>query len=300
MNPKISVIIPTYNRALKLEKNLQALKKQTLSKNDFEIIIVDDGSGKETQELLKKFQESLPQLNWIHKENGGAASARNLALQKAKGEIVLFLDDDVYASPDLLEHHFQFHQKNPEKEKTCLGYLQWTPNEEITPLMKWMTEGWKGPLMDFHNKKSGDLLTFWHFYTANLSVKKNLLQDEKFNEGFHSYGWEDTELAYRLWKKKNMKLIFVKEALAYHDHFMDLENFKQRMEKVGKSAVYFESLHPELNVIPKGFRKVLLALLSSRIHLFIWEKVSRICSKCKALYWYLLSKRYFLKGVKSV
>jgi glycosyltransferase involved in cell wall biosynthesis len=88
--PKVSVIIPTYNRAGVLTRAVQSVLAQTLQ--NFELIIVDDGSQDATREIVGGFEDS--RIRYFFKSNGGAASARNLGLSKAAGDFVSFLDSD--------------------------------------------------------------------------------------------------------------------------------------------------------------------------------------------------------------
>lgn len=98
---KISVIIPVYNVYDYLEKCLNSLVKQT-DKN-FEVIIVNDGSTDNSQEIIDKFVLENDNMYSFKKENGGQASARNFGLQKATGEYILFLDSDDYYEPNTIE-----------------------------------------------------------------------------------------------------------------------------------------------------------------------------------------------------
>lgn len=90
---KVSVIIPTYNRAHYLPATIESVLQQTFQ--DFEIIIVDDGSTDNTQEVLKPYLERSPnKIRYYYKENRGCASARNHGLEKANGKYIAFLDSD--------------------------------------------------------------------------------------------------------------------------------------------------------------------------------------------------------------
>ncbi|MDD5691365.1 MAG: glycosyltransferase [Candidatus Omnitrophica bacterium] len=96
-----SIIIPTYNRAEKLNRALASLKKQTC--RDFEVIVCDDGSTDHTEAVVERFSESLPVL-YVRGENfGGPARPRNNGLRLAKGEWICFLDDDDWWYPQKLE-----------------------------------------------------------------------------------------------------------------------------------------------------------------------------------------------------
>lgn len=88
--PKVSVIIPTYNRSNVVMETIDSVLMQTLS--DLEIIIIDDGSTDDTQTVIEGVKDN--RVRYYCKENGGAGSARNLGLSKAQGKYVAFLDSD--------------------------------------------------------------------------------------------------------------------------------------------------------------------------------------------------------------
>ena len=92
MNPLISVIVPCYNQAQFLDECLQSVLDQTYQ--NWECIIVNDGSPDHTEEVAKKWLEKDPRFRYIDKENGGLSSARNIAIREAKGDWILPLDAD--------------------------------------------------------------------------------------------------------------------------------------------------------------------------------------------------------------
>lgn len=98
---KISVIVPVYNVYDYLDKCLNSLVNQ--SDNDFEVIIVNDGSTDNSQEIIDKYVRENANMKSFIKENGGLSSARNYGLSKATGEYVLFLDSDDYYEPNTIE-----------------------------------------------------------------------------------------------------------------------------------------------------------------------------------------------------
>ena len=99
---KISVIIPAYNTEDYMEECLDSLLQQTIG--DIEIIVVNDGSTDGTYDILERYREEYPEkIKVFHKENGGQASARNLALKHAKGEYLGFVDSDDFISPGMYE-----------------------------------------------------------------------------------------------------------------------------------------------------------------------------------------------------
>jgi len=92
---KASIIICTYNRSSSLEKTLDALTEQTMSPESFEVIVVDDGSHDNTARVCTAIMPHLPHMKYIRLEkNSGLANAGNRAVTEAKGEYLLFTDDD--------------------------------------------------------------------------------------------------------------------------------------------------------------------------------------------------------------
>lgn len=98
---KYSFLVPVYNAGADLEPCVGSLLEQTFG--NFEIVLVDDGSTDKSGELCQNFAEKYQQIRAFQKPNGGAASARNFALEQAQGEYVIFVDGDDTVEPDLLE-----------------------------------------------------------------------------------------------------------------------------------------------------------------------------------------------------
>jgi len=107
---KISVIIPTYNRANFLLKTIQSVLDQSIL--PYEIIVVDDGSTDETQAIIKD-SPFYDKLIYLRQENKGVSSARNRGIDIAKGEWICFLDSDDIWYPSKLEKQIEFHKNNP-------------------------------------------------------------------------------------------------------------------------------------------------------------------------------------------
>ncbi|MFH1947428.1 MAG: glycosyltransferase family A protein [Candidatus Magasanikbacteria bacterium] len=100
MQPLISIVIPVYNRVHLLPLVLGSIKKQTYK--NIEIIIIDDGSTEDMENIISYFKNSFP-IIYIRQENRGAPSARNRGMLETKGEYVIFWDADVIGKPEMLE-----------------------------------------------------------------------------------------------------------------------------------------------------------------------------------------------------
>lgn len=100
---KFSLIIPVYNTYDYMEKCLESVIDQRDIKYDYEVIVVDDGSTDGSDKIMKKYEKKYPKIvHYVHKENGGVSSARNLGVEKSKGEYLFFVDSDDYLDPYIL------------------------------------------------------------------------------------------------------------------------------------------------------------------------------------------------------
>lgn len=100
-HPTVSVIMPAYNVDRYVRRAVESLQGQTLE--DFELLVVDDGSRDRTGDILDRMAERDIRITVFHNENGGAPAARNFALDRAKGEFIYFMDADDWLEPPMLE-----------------------------------------------------------------------------------------------------------------------------------------------------------------------------------------------------
>ncbi|MGN0377716.1 MAG: glycosyltransferase [Suilimivivens sp.] len=98
----ISVIVPIYNTVEYLPRCVNSIRRQTY--RNLEIILVDDGSTDNSGAMAEKFALEDKRVRVFHKENGGSSSARNLGIEKAKGDFIGFVDSDDYIEPQMYEH----------------------------------------------------------------------------------------------------------------------------------------------------------------------------------------------------
>lgn len=237
-NPKISVVIGTYNQKDVLNKVLESFNQQTLERDKFEVIVVDSTSSDGTREMLHEFQADF-QFYFFIQENSGKTGARNRGVDEARGEYIFITDADMIAHPELLERHLLAHQKTTVE--TCfegntlnMEKLEWPAAKES--LHPYITR----------NLKDGAALGWYYFLTGNISFPKNLyLREGGLSQDFLGYGWEDLEFGYRLSKKK-VPLYYLKQAINYHYHVITKEEEIERNIKKGESARIFLKKHPEL------------------------------------------------------
>lgn len=102
MNPFFSIILPIYNVELYIKEALLSLVNQDLPLEEYEVILVDDGSKDNSVAIANELLPQLPNAYWIHQENKGLSEARNAGVKKASGEYIWFVDSDDYIAPNSL------------------------------------------------------------------------------------------------------------------------------------------------------------------------------------------------------
>ncbi len=161
---KLSAIICTHNRSGFLKKAILSLKNQSVTDNDYEIIVVDNVSTDDTKELVLGLMQEVRNLHYVYESELGLSHARNRGIREAKGEIVAFLDDDAIASPKWIEtilHVFKTVEPMPgcvggkidliweaprpvwlsDRMRPCLGYLDMSDKPTILGKNHWIGGG---------------------------------------------------------------------------------------------------------------------------------------------------------------
>lgn len=262
-----------------MRRTLNLLNAQTYA--DFEVIVVDDGSTDTTPRLLQEFAGKVTfPLKTLSQTNSGQGVARNQGIEQAEGEILLFLGDDMLPANNLLEKHAEFHDIHTADSFACLGLVEWSREIKVTRFMRWLTRS--GVQFKFDDLQKNSQTDFWRFYTANISLKRKLLGDERFNTDFKGWGFEDAELGLRL-EKKGMRLLYNPDAVVQHFHKISDESLAERQRQAGKNAVQFQKLHPDVQVLPTGWKLI----------------TQRMIATLLPFTWYGKAKEAFLGGINE-
>ena len=120
MSELISVIVPVYNVEKYLNKCIESIVNQTYT--NLEIILVDDGSPDNSGAICEEYAKKDPRIKVIHQENAGAPAARNVAIDKAVGEFMYFMDSDDWAEPTMLEDMYTLAEEN-ESQLVVAGFF---------------------------------------------------------------------------------------------------------------------------------------------------------------------------------
>ncbi len=117
--PLLSVVMATYNRSDLVGRAIESILNQTY--NDFELIIVDDGSTDGTPQILQKYAAKDKRIILLQQNNQGLAAARNTAVYKAQGKYIAFMDDDDVSAPNRLDKQVTFLEKYPDYDACTCG-----------------------------------------------------------------------------------------------------------------------------------------------------------------------------------
>jgi len=209
--PRLSLVVPTYNRCASLLRLLQALEQQTV--RDFEVVVVDDGSTDGTPQRVAALQRqpSYP-LVVLRQPNRGPAAARNAGVERASSELVLFLDDDVVPIPTLLEQHLAVHAAAATSAAVVIGPMTPPANWDRPAWIRWEEDMLE---VQYQAMRDGQYpCTPRQFYTANASLQRaRFLEVGGFDPTFKRA--EDVELAYRM-RDRGASFVFLPEAIVYH------------------------------------------------------------------------------------
>jgi len=243
----LSVVIPTRNRAERLARCLDALKRQTLPPQRFEVLVVDNGSDEAALDAARQSVKPLTCRKKVLVEpRPGPAAARNRGIEQARGERVLFIGDDILAAPDLLAQHLDGAARHGDR--AILGFTDWAPYLRVTPFMRYLAPE-RGPQFRYGTIENPLDCGYQFFYTSNISLARRWFDLERFDEAFPYACFEDADLGYRL-QKRGLNIVFFPVAVAYHDHPIRFRDFLARIRQMGESNVIFTSKYPELRADP--------------------------------------------------
>ena len=291
--PEISVVIPTYNRLETLAEVIPTLLAQSLDASSFELLVCDSNSNDGTAEFLAKVSSEHPNVRHLPGAYNGRAMARNAGIDAARGEVVLFNDSDILASPDLLERHLEHHRG--ERAVAVVGLEVQVKDFDDYRYKRDHPEV-RGSL----HRPARKTLPWLYFLTGNASVRReDLLRVGKFDESFTGYGHEDLELGYRL-ERAGVRILYESRAVNYHCQDVPHDDQKEKMQLAGRSTVRFYRKHPDFAVMLNlGMTPISLGLHSVLARLpGVLSYFDARASRSK-LARDLVQQYYYVSGIKS-
>jgi glycosyltransferase involved in cell wall biosynthesis/peptidoglycan/xylan/chitin deacetylase (PgdA/CDA1 family) len=238
---KLSVVIPTFNRRDVVSASILALQRQRFSR-PFEVIIVVDGSTDGTANRVRSLDISFPLLV-LEQENRGLSVARNRGAQAACGEILLFLDDDMEADPDLLSEHESCHETGMEM---VIGHLPLHPDSP-EGLLKRGVGVWADERLA-RLTSPGAKPALHDLVGGQLSIHKqtfDLLGG--FDTGFTrdgAFGNEDLDFAHRA-QQYGLRIVFNPRAVSWQRYVVRPDSYLRQRRDAGRADVALARKYPE-------------------------------------------------------
>lgn len=238
--PDISVVVPSFNRREALAELLAASTTQTLAPDRFELIVVLDGSDDGSRELLDAARPTPFHLEVLWQPNQGAGRARNRGVERARGDLLVFLDDDVLPEPELLAAHVEAHRREPRA--VFLGQMRFRSLVAPSVIVRWEAEWYVKHFAELADPEYE--FACWDFFAGNVSLRRADFEAVGgFDEQFVQYGCEDWELGMRL-LQAGLPFRYEPGAVAEHRYRLSFERWRHHAYWDGRSEVRFARRHP--------------------------------------------------------
>lgn len=244
-----SFIIPVYNRPDEIDELLQSLVHQTYT-NDFEIVVVEDGSSVSCKDVVNKYLNQL-NVSYYFKKNSGPGDSRNYGMKVAKGNYFIILDSDCIIPENYLVEVDMFLTNNyvdcfggPDAAHDSFSDVQKAINQTMTSVLT--TGGIRG---------ASEKLGKFQPRSFNMGISKEAFEA---SGGFGKiHPGEDPDLSIRLWKM-NFKTALIPNAHVFHKRRIDWEKFYKQVNKFGKARPILNQRYPEYSKITYWFPAVFM------------------------------------------
>lgn len=228
--PSVSIIIPTNRSRDVLEPCLCSIAQQSFDLCEVEVVVVFNGGVA----APRRDATAWPfRLITEHIERAHIGAAKNVALERAAGEWVILLNDDVFLDPDFIQAHLAAHRRLG-RPAMVLGRSAWRQCENDTVFDRMIQTT---SMIFFYDKmKAHTWYNFRHAWNLNLSLPRRCLATLRFDERLGPFFYEDLELAYRLEQELGLRVWYAPQALLLHNHRYTLDQYLQREYAMGQVA----------------------------------------------------------------
>ena len=227
--PRYSVVIPTFRRAGALERCLDALAAQNIGRDRFEVIVVDDGSEVPPRAVVARASQSLD-VRLLEQRNAGPATARNAGARAARGEYVVFTDDDCRPDPGWLHAIDVMATRHPG---CAIG------GRVVNALGDGLCSTASQLLVEFlYEYYNVDETGGRFFITSNLALPvESFRRIGGFDVTFPLAAAEDRDLCDR-WREAGLAMVYSEDAVVYHEHALGLRSFCRQHFNYGCGAFH--------------------------------------------------------------
>ncbi|MCA9323338.1 MAG: glycosyltransferase [Planctomycetes bacterium] len=248
--PRISIIVPAYGSRATIVQLVESLKAQTANPNEFEVVIVDDGSP---QPLAPAIGDCNPpfRVRLIRQDNAGPATARNRAIAVARADELLILNADAIADPGLVAGHLEA-RETLGPEVAILGAFPFSAAARQSPFVRLLEAN--HALFAYDQIVPGNPSEWIFFWTCNLSVRRNhVLAVGGFDEGYREPICEDVDLGWRLYRDRGVQVVYRPDLICQHDHRLDPAAFRKRQRMFGRNQFRMASKYDNFGLLSLGW-----------------------------------------------
>jgi hypothetical protein len=235
----LSVVIPTYGGGERLRTTLRSvLRNQTAGLESLDIIVVDDGSPRPVATLVEECSRGAPvRVRTIRQANAGPAAARNRGFREVKGDVILFLDDDIEASADLIIRHARAHEERPGSVVWGRCVLPSDPSPVRDVLERLGGDGYAG---------AEDYQLVSSVASGHLSVQRTLFAPRGgvYDERLRTPAAEEYELAFRL-RRDGIPIVFAPSIIGIHHQPLEISAVCRQQYKHGLGCAEAACRYPE-------------------------------------------------------
>jgi glycosyltransferase involved in cell wall biosynthesis len=241
------VIFPTYNRSGVVRTTIERFLAQDYPKDHLEILVADNSSD-DTPEMVRAIAAGADvPVRLLSSDERLPAVKRNQALRQASGDLVLFMNDDVWVRPDFVRTHVAAHADRDDPV-AVVGLVEQSTRMPRDPFIDWYQPFAYNEIAD----RAGQEVSYRHHWSMNLSLPRQVMLDRNlvFHEDWAEIGHEDVELGYR-WSRAGYRIIY--EPLAWGEHFHphSLASACRLQESIGRGLRDLEVLIPEADLLER-------------------------------------------------
>ncbi len=227
---KVSIVVPTYNRGTKLKATLDSLLSENVSGiGEGEIIVVDDGSATPASTIVQKCSAAIPfTLRCLRQPNRGPAAARNAGFRAARGDIVIFIDDDIICPPMLIQNHLAAHSLHP-RSVVCGRCPPLAPHP-VTSLYCFI----KSLSLDPGETAGEEFVVIDVAASGQISVERSMFDAGQgvYRDDLSTPAAEEFELSLRL-HNRSIPILLGTRIVADHDLPLTIEDLSRQQYKHG-------------------------------------------------------------------
>ena len=256
-----SLIIPVYNRPDEVDELLESLSQSDYSE-DFEVVIVEDGSSLKCDEVVRKYQSKLS-ISYYYKDNSGPGDSRNYGMKMAKGDYFIIFDSDCIIPATYLTEVDKALKENyvdcfggPDKALDSFSNIQKAINFAMTSFLT--TGGIRG---------GSEKIDKFQPRSFNMGLSRKAFEASKGFGDIHP--GEDPDLSIRLWNLGFETRLFP-NAYVYHKRRIDWDKFSVQVNKFGKARPILNSWYPKYNKLTFFFPSVFIIGFAAAVFLLIF------------------------------